>query len=302
VRGLSCYTANLHRYLAAESDASALVAGSVRLAVRVDSARGLLAFSHHEPSLDRLPDGSRLRYAGAPTPAEALAAVAGELAEHGRALVVVDSSRLPWSVTRAGPPTPHWLLVDGRRAGGWHVVDGFAALLPAGEQRPHHGWSSEGCLREAMTLPGHWAPEHELRIAMAFGSPVAVPPGTALWLSRAPGGPSPASGEGPLAQGRWLRGDAEVLPFLASHLVERGAAASVHLDDLWAAAAHRSFSYRWHLAHGAGRPGLEAKLAHWERLPQLIRFAIESAGRGRPRPSLVRSALELVLAAGEPQG
>lgn len=293
--GLSCYTAALHGYLAAEWDASALVARSVRLAVRVDGPDGRLAFSHHEPSLDRLPDGSGLRYAAAGEPTAAVAAVADELAAHGRVLVVVDGARLPWSVTQGGRPAPHWLLVDGHEAGAWHVVDGFSALLPAGEQRPHEGWLSAGALGEAMALPGRWEPEQALRNALAFGGSVEVPAGGTLWLRRGrPASVPPA--------GRWLAGDAVALPFLAEQLADRGACAEPCLDDVWAAAGHRSFAYRWRLAGGPGareREALEAALARWEALPQLVRFAVESAARGRPRASLVRRAFDELLRAEE---
>jgi hypothetical protein len=297
LRGLSCYTAALHGYLAAEWDASALLARSVRLAVRVDLPDGRLGFSHHDPALDRLPDGSRLAYAGAGSAAAAAAEVADELAEHGRVLVVVDSARLPWSVTLGARAAPHWLLVDGREAGGWHVVDGFSALLPAGEQRPHSGWLSAEGLCHAMTLPERWEPEQELRSGMAFGGPVPVPPVRALWLRRSRDRPAPAA-----PAGRWLVGDAHALPFLADYVAAQGARAEPHLDDVWAAAGHRAFAYRWRLG---GRPGhrereaLEAALARWESLPQLVRFAVESACRGRPRASLVRSAVEAVLVAEE---
>jgi hypothetical protein len=297
-RGLSCYTAALFRYLDVEWDAAALVARSVRLAVRTDLADGRLAFSHHEPALDLLPDGSRLRYAAACGPAAALPELAGELARHGRVVIVADSARLPWSVVRGSRPAPHWLLVDGRRADGWHVVDSFAAQLPAGEQLPHCGWLSTAGLSDAMRLPPSWAPEQELRNVLAFGSPVSIPRGGALWLRRSREPAGPAAGE----SGRWLCGDAGALPFLISYLTDPGAGAARHLDDIWAAAGHRSFAYRWQLAADPGdrdRRALGEALSRWEKLPQLLRLAVESAGRGRPRPTLVRTALEALLRAEE---
>jgi len=299
VLGLSCYTANLHRYLAGEWDADEIVSRSVRLAVRVDRPDGRLVFSHHEPTLDHLPDGSRLCYTAAESPTAAQPALAAELDRHGRVLVVVDSARLPWSVSSGGPPAPHWLLVDGRRDGEWHVIDEFAALLPEGEQRPHAGWLSDAGLTTAMTLPAHWTPEQELRNIYAFGDPVTVPAGGALWLRRCHDRPQAT---GPPA-GRWLRSDAAVLRHLMGYAAEHGTLPAGHLDDIWAAAGHRSFAYRWRLASGADsdahRDALETALAQWENLPKFVRLAAESAQRGRPRPVLARATLEALLRAEE---
>jgi hypothetical protein len=297
-RGLSCYTANLHAYLAAEWDAGALLRRSIRLAVRADLPDGLLAFSHHEPPLDRLPDGSSLRYAGARTPRAALPALAGEVEGQGRVLVVVDAARLAWSVARGAPPAPHWLLVDGRRGDRWHAADRFSALLPAGEQRAHCGWLGEEELCDAMTLPPRWEPEQELRNALVFGSPVAVPAGGALWLRRCRDRVAPPTG----AQGRWLFGDARALPFLSAYLAAEGARAARHLDDLWAAAGHRSFAYRSLLAACPDRErehALAGALERWDDLPRVLRFALESAERGRPRAGLIRTTLETLLRAEE---
>jgi hypothetical protein len=302
--GLSCYTANLYHYLAAEWDAAAIIAGSIRLAVRFQPPDGL-AFSHHEPSLDRLPDGTYLRYAGGPTPAAVAPDLAAEIAEHGRVLVVADSARLAWSLTRAGPSAPHWLLIDDHDGTRWHVVDGFTALLPAGEQLPYRGWLSTAQLAEVMTLPGRWDPVLHLRNVLAFGSPVEVPPTPAVWLRRGCEPPCPdadvvAPGHDGAASG-WLSGDRQVLPRLADAVVRSGVARWRHLDDLWAAAGHRCFAYRWRLAgaHEAARPALQAALARWEQLPRLVRVAAESAQRGRPRASLVRMALLELLRAEE---
>jgi len=293
MQGLSCYTAALHGYLAAEWDATAMIARSVRLAVRPDSVRGELAFSHHEPSLDLLPDGSRLRYAGAASSTDALPEVAAELDRHGRVVVVVDSARLPWSVTHGGPSAPHWLLVEGRGEPGWQVRDSFTALLPAGEQLPYHGWLSTDGLIEAMTLPRQWQPVHRLRNQFAFGGRSVASPSGALWLHRRHG--SQARAIAVTAEQNWLIGDAQVLPFLADHAAGGQAVITEHLEDLWAAAGHRSFAYRWQLAQVRDqdtRQSLETALVQWEALPRLLRVAVESSVRGRPRPTLVPAALQ----------
>lgn len=295
MRGLSCYTASLYEYLASEWDACSILARSVRLAVRPDLPDGQLAFSHHEPSLDRLPDGSFLRYAGAECPAAALPQVADDLAAHGRVIVVADSASLPWSVTQGGPPAPHWLLIDGKIGDRWHVTDTFTALLPAGEQPPYAGWLGTRQLSTAMTLPACWKPQQQVRNTLAFGSPVIVPADGTLWLRRGPGRPEPAC-----PGGHWLSGSAQVLGFLIGYLTQRGTGSEHYLDDLWAAAGHRAFACRWRLSQDPGshrRHALQQALSHWEDLPRLLRIAELSAQRGRPRPTLVRTALEELLQA-----
>lgn len=288
--GLTCYTANLHRYLDAEWDAGRLVASSIRLSVRAEGDR--VAFSHHAPPLDRLPDGSVLRYRGAESVPAALPRLAAELERHGRVLVVTDSARLPWSVTYGGRPAPHWLLIDGYRADSWHAVDEFTALLPdGGRQHSHRGWLGSAELSTAMAAPPSWTPEQRRRNELAFGSPVPVNAAAALWLSRGPG----ASSGPPRSAGTegWLTGD-DVLPFFADRLSGNGALLTRHLEDLWAAAGHRCFACRHRLAAEPDddtRRELEATLARWERLPRTLRIATESADRGRPRPGLIRASL-----------
>ena len=295
--GLSCYTANLARYLSAECDAEARLGGSVRLAVRRDLRGGLLAFSHHDVHLDELPDGNRLRYASSPSAAAALAGLAAEIDAHGRVLAVADNARLPWSPSRGTKSAPHWLLIDSRAGDSWHVVDEFGGQLPAGEQRPFTGWLATATLCEALTAPSRWTLAQEQRDRLVFGFPVPVPKaGSVRWLRREQAGPSTVQ-----LPGQWLTGDAQVLPFLASYFAEHGTRAEVHLEDVWAAAGHRIYAYRWRL----GRPGITAAdtarlrhaLSRWERLPGILRFAVESARRGSPRPSLSHRAMSELLQA-----
>lgn len=297
-RGLSCFTANLHGYLAREWDADALIAASVRLAVRAGAPGAALAFSHHAPSLERLPDGSRLIYVGAGRAEDLLPAVEAELEAYHRVLVVVDSANLPWSIARGGQPAPHWLLVDDRGGAGWHVVDEFTALLPSGEQPAHTGWLSPAELRAALALPESWAPEQADRLRLAFGTAVAVPPGRALFLRR-DDTPAPEPGQ---AEGCWLVGYAETLPYLSEYLAAHPVAAARYVDDLWAAAGHRAFAHRWRLATPAGQAtpaAVSEALARWESLPRLVRLAVESAQRGRPRPTLTKAAFAELLHAEE---
>ena len=296
--GLSCYTANLAAYLAGElPDARQWLAQSVRLAVRADLPDGELAFSHHAYPLDRLPDGSGLRYCGAATADEAEAGLAGELDRSGRVLVVVNNSRLPWSpAAGSGQAAPHWLLVAGRDGQAGQVHDAFSGLLPAGEQQPYAGPLPVAALLEAMRPPPRWSGTQQRRNTLAFGFPVPVPAdGTWQWLRRSSGDPAPAAGPAGLP-GTWLTDDDDVLPFLATVVASQGEHAARYLDDLWSAAGHRAFRYRWL----ASRPGLaqaeRARLATaeaaWDRLPVALRFAVESARRGQPRASLVATMFE----------
>jgi len=281
---LSCYTGALARYCAAEfPDTTAWLAESVRLAVRTDMPDGRLAFSHHRYPLDRLPDGSGLWYA-AGDPADAVAALRAELGRVGRALVVADNARLPWSPSYTSTAAaPHWLLLDARSGDRWHVVDTFRGLLACGEQEPYDGWLGTGELLDVMTLPQRWTVEQDDRNALAFGFPVAVPRGfRRQWLRRDFRSAAPAE-----LPGEWLLEDATVLPFLAEHVAAHGSAAERHLDDLWAAARHRAFRHRWH-----GNP---AAAAAWETLPAALRFAVDSARRGKPRTSLVHTTFDRLL-------
>jgi hypothetical protein len=288
-RGLSCYTESLAAYLDGEWDADEIVARSVRLAV---CDADPLAFSHHDPSLDRLPDGTCLRYAGAPTAAEALEGVAEELSAHGRVVVVVDNARLPWSPASGDRPAPHWLLLDERRGDEWHVVDRFSGLLTSGEQEPHVGRLDERTLRDAMTLP-RFSPAQEQRNRLVFGAPVPVPEGVALWLRREEHGGSSELGDG------WVFDDRESLRLLADHAT-RGGGDGAYLEDVWAAVGHRTFAYQWRLeTDGERREALETAKKCWEDLPRLLRFAAESGERSRPRPKLVHAAFDRVLEAEE---
>lgn len=287
--GLSCYTANLGCYLAFEwAAAEARVAGSVRLAVRTDLPDGELAFSHHRQRLDLLPDGSALRYAAA-TPAATLAAATAELDRHGRVLLVVDNARLPWSPSYgSAAAAPHWLLVRGRQGDRWDVLDQFAGLLPGGEQAPYAGRLGTAELLAALRPAAPWSAAQHRRNALAFGLPVPVPSG-ATWLRRVPD----ADADVDDLPDRWA-GAGEALGFLTDHLLRHGGDAVPYLEDLWSAAGHHVFRYRWlaRTATGADRERLDALRDAWRRLPSALRFAVDSARRGRPRPALVRRTLE----------
>ncbi|GIE90969.1 AMP-binding protein [Actinoplanes regularis] len=279
--GLSCYTSNLAGYLDSEFPGTAeRLAASMRVAVRTDLPGGRLAFSHHRYPLDRLPDGGRLVWATG-LAGEVEAELEAELRRHGRVLVVTDNAALPWSPAVGGSGhAPHWLLVDDRTAAGWHVLDGFQGVLPEGEQHPYAGWLTGADLVAAMTPPPGWSPVQDLRNALVFGHWLTPPlPGRPCWLRRS----SAATAAEPVLPGRWRTGDA-ALAYLRDFVVAAGETAAEHLEDLWAVAQHQMFR------HGvAGDP--EAAAA-WAGLPRALRFALDSARRGRPRHTLLRTTFD----------
>lgn len=285
---LSCYTANLPRYLARHSGGDACwaldrVAASVRLAVRADRPDGLLAFSHHCVPLDVLDGRTRLAYTGAATAAAAIDGVAGELAEHGQVLVLADSAALPWA-----PPgihrAPHLLLLDGRRGRQWHAVDDFTALRPEGEQRPFAGWITTPELLHCLTPISPLPPVQRLRNEHAFGFPVPLPAtGHHQWLTRIPAGPRNGLGAG------WVHGVPQVIDLLARFWSELDAwpLRVQQLDDMWAAAQHHTLRYTHLRRHGNDPAVLDEAAAAWRDLPMALHFAAQSSRRGRPRPALV---------------
>jgi len=249
--GLSCFTANLHAYLGDEAPGA--IERSVRLAVTA-GPDDLLAFSHHDPPLHRLPDGTELAYQVA-SRGEFGAAVLDEVARYGRVLAVADAAHLPWSVTPRR--TPHWVLIDGvGRAGRWHVVDRFTALSDHGRQEPFDGWIEPAAVAEAVSFAARpWDATHRRRLELAFGTRRPLPTSRgALWLRRSA---PPAESLRTRRDGRrWLVGG-DALAELATRFVERPLAAAIILDDVWAAAGHHAFAY----ADRAQRAGVDRAAA-----------------------------------------
>src|SRR5437660_1470691 len=123
-RGLTCYTANLATYLGrCIDDTPGKIARSVRLAVRIEPDNGAPAFSHHHHALDRIDGGDRLVYEGASAIGEALNGIEVEIQRFGQCLAVANTAYLPWSSAGLDAQAPHFLLVDGRRSGEWHLTD-----------------------------------------------------------------------------------------------------------------------------------------------------------------------------------
>lgn len=283
--GLSCYTANLTGYLRRLSpDADRIVARSIRLAVAEEDG-GLLAFSHHAWPLNALPCGGALDYRAAAGGDAAIEGIAAELAATGAVLVVADGARLPWAPAGA-PPAPHFVLLDGRAAGCWHTVDEFSALAVGGRQHePFTGWVPDAALLRMIDPGPPPRPEQRLRNRLAFGAPVPLPPdGMFQWLAAG------VQTAGPLPAG-WVVDPAASIDVLTERL-----AASLgrtgddrQLDDVWAAAQHHVHRYTF-VEPELGPPAVAAADA-WRALPRTLRFAADSARRGRPRASLVGAAL-----------
>ncbi|WP_258177337.1 hypothetical protein [Streptomyces solincola] len=142
-------------------------------------------------------------------------------------------------------------------------------------------------------FPRRLSAVHRTRSTLAFGFPVDPPPHeTYQWLAEEQG----ASAE-QLPGGPWLTGAAaleETARLLLADLSDGGSRGV--LEDAWAAAQHHLFR-DVHLLDSAGvdlsppeRQAVADTTIKWRELPRLLRFAANSARRGRPRPSLITGA------------
>jgi len=292
-RVLSCYTANLAAYLArfsSDDEVADRIAWSVRLSVQTDVPDGI-DFSHHAEPLNHLHGGDVLIYRGADDPRQALHA---EVTSHGCALALTHSAQMPWALADDQANPPHLLLVDAVDADHWHVVDHFAGLLPTGEQQPYTGWIDGDTLLSLMRGHQPFSEEQERRNRLVFGFPVPLPDARCRWLERVP---SPDYALVPPLPGRWLHEPNAVWEFLEERLYEQmiGKSEPKFLDDLWAASQHHRHRCARlllsPLCEELGlRPAVEELESRWAQLPRTLRFAAESARRGRPRAALISAA------------
>ncbi|GHH45300.1 hypothetical protein [Streptomyces candidus] len=270
---LSCYSTALVDHLG--PGAADRLADAVHLWVRTDAPDGTLAFSHH----DRIDPG--LAYADAEDWTTASRALGEQLARYASVIVVGNAFHLPWSPHHDERPVAHWFLLRGRRDDAWDVTDGFTALMPGGEQRPFEGTLGDAELCRAMTPLGRQAPHLHHRDVYALGVPTHVgDPDRYRWLRPAGGAETDWSGE-------WLRELPEVLEALRDRFVRDEQALHQHADDLWAAARHHE--------HALTRHGDPEAAAAWAQLPKALRFASESARRGRHRGGVVAEAFDTLI-------
>ncbi|MER7899349.1 hypothetical protein ABTX62_25345 [Streptomyces sp. NPDC096046] len=302
--GLSCYTSALLAYLAEEDPtASARLAYSARLAIQPAAQPEPPAFRHHAIALDQLSDGTVLQPKGALRLDTALGALADEIEAHGRVLFTVDAARLPWAPP-GQEPAPHFLVATGHREGEfWQLHDHFSGLFPNGrEQVPFSGWVSPPDMAALFTADEAFSPVQRRRSREVFGHVVpALPVGTRQWFTRVPAGDTDDTAE----DGVWITDPDDVSGYLVEHLdaVCAQAGEPAVLEDLWAASRHHQYKYRLLLASPCPERlpqrerALRRALSCWSGLPKTLRFAVNSARRGRPRTSLIDTALRDLAAA-----
>ncbi|GGP78747.1 hypothetical protein [Saccharothrix coeruleofusca] len=284
---LSCYTAAVAEALWRRGGdwAAAIGLGSV-LAIRPEGE--LFAFRHHSTSLRPLlaPD---LHRTGADDASGLLTGLSRAYERHGWVIAIADVHNLPWSTGRGRRHAPHWCVVDGRDEGRWHITDRFTMRDAGGEQPPWEGWISDEHLPAVLaTAPG--SPEQRLRDRFPFGDEEPEPVRSRYqWFA--------TGGHADLRpRGEWLCG-AAALRRLAGHYAERGAdpAAYRQTEDLWVTARHRRLRQVVLQRDGSPEAGKARELADtWERVPMMLHYAEESARRGRPKLTALRTALEAV--------
>ncbi|MEU5637600.1 hypothetical protein ACH47C_39125 [Streptomyces rishiriensis] len=298
---LSCYTTNLLAHLAPDvPGVRRRFAEGVRLAVRLDLPPGELAFSHH-PRVDRTGDGRELAYRGAAGWPAARAALLDTLHREQRVLAAGNTRHLPWAAAHGRADAPHWLLIHEHRAGRWRVADHFSALTPFGDQEPFHGWIGDAELAAALAPVPDPPPEVVRRDRFALGQETPVPSaGHYRWLTWQAAPPAGGAAPGP---GTWSLRLETSLAAIAGALRTDATALARYADDLWAAARHHTYALAFAVADGRLHPesGAAASAA-WGELPRTLRFAAQSAARGRPRPGVVDRALEQLLSAQQALG
>ncbi|MEV4502180.1 hypothetical protein [Streptomyces klenkii] len=299
---LSCYTTNLLAYLTPDvPDVRRRLAEGIRLAVRTDLPSGELAFSHH-PRVDTTGDGRELAYRGAADWPAARSALLDALHREHRVLAVGNTRHLPWAAAHGQADAPHWLLIRDHRDGRWLIADHFAALTPFGDQEPYLGWISDAELAAALAPLPEPPPEVTRRDRLALGQEIPLPPaGHYRWLDRQPAtqasgaasASTPVSAPGP---GTWTLDLETSLTRIADVFRTDPTALARYGDDLWAAARHHTYQLAFAVTDAGLDPEQAAAVsAAWNELPKTLRFAAQSAARGRPRAAVVDRSIEALL-------
>ena len=275
---VTCYTAALGTWIAADAERwwrPLLASGPV---LRVRPSGELFAFDHHAaapcPAL-----GLSLRTAC--DWAAAWAGLCAEAGARGRVVVACDTFSLPWQPGYARSHAPHWIVL--RAAGdAWLVDDPLELASETGRQRPVRVSVAASDLEHVLRALPAGDRVHALRESSVLGldDPRLGEPYRWLAADRAP---VPAQ---PLAAAPAV--SAASLALLARHFRDHGSdpAAYRQADDMWQALRQRE------LAAAAARredgaPGMpqaaawEQVLLAWRKLPPLLMLAGLSAGTAR---------------------
>ena len=276
---LSCYTASLITLLHRDDPGVLERFGpAVRLRVRTDSVAP--RFSQH----DRLDvrAATALGYTGAGDWAGALDRLAADVDADGTVIAVADAARLPWSPLHGRASSPHWVLVSRARRG-WSVLDPFEALLPEGVAHATEAVVDDAGLAELLN-PSSDQPAHlRARDEMALGQQVPSPPSHCYrWLRREPARQQ-------IEVGCWTADTGASLDWITARLAAQPELVSLWQQDLWAAARHHEAALK-DLAESDERTA--DRVAAWAELPRAMRFAADSAARGRPRLGLAQLTIK----------
>lgn len=279
---LSCYTTALADYREAAGDPIDLALARVELLLRADDEG--IEFTHHEWWGNT--HGGSLAYRAVNDADAAQHGLLAEIDRHGMALAVTNTSLMPWSITAA--TMTHWVLLKpSTTTVAVDVHDAFSALLPAGQQDPHTSTVRLAELVGLMRLPEHLSSSVRARDKNALGRGISVPDGTYRWLEL---GKAVAEIQHPTAIDGWTQSTHESLNVLARLLVEQPDLLEVHIEDIWAASRHQVAALTAAECHGIADD--TALIEAWTALPRSLRFCLDSANRGRPRPSMISRSLE----------
>lgn len=267
---LSCYTTNLLGHLRRDTagiDEEFIRA--IKLSVRIDLDDSDLEFTQHS----RI--GPQLGYRSADTWKAAREGLLHELEQCDDVIAVANTRNLPWCPACKLEDVPHWIRICEQRNFQWRVIDEFSAVLPQGEQFPYDCWVNDDELAAMLTPLPPLSSELRSRDIHALGETSITPTyNTYRWLGR---------GIDDRAEhvGIWISGN-DALLYLAKRFAHEPGLLRRYNQDLWAASRHHQYRFA----------SDSALAAAWGELPRTLNFALQSAERGRPRPTLIEQAFE----------